>query len=231
MADVFFKRGTAAEIAAVPVTDGYILWDTSNNIIYMDNGTKRHVFAVGGVDGVRPVEYGGTGVCDAATIASSLKLETLDVSAVTIAENANLNSYITPGVYTCVSADIAATLSNTPFTSGAFVLIVRRVVDSTTVIQTIEGCCTTAKCNSYNRAYDSGSFGEWLAGGGGTKDASELETGTLSTDRLPIVPISKGGTGANTKLAAREALGFHYCESDPGTYIAGDFYFIVGGAG
>ncbi len=231
MADVVFKRGAAAEINAVPIVDGQLLWDTTNNIIYMDSGTKRLIMAVGGADGVRPVEYGGTGCKSASAISTELQLDTLAAPSEKIGEGANLNAYLTPGVYACDSAGIAQTLTNNPFTTGAFVLIVRRVADTTTIIQRIEGCCTTSKCNVYNRAYAGGSFGEWIAGGGGTKDASELETGTLSSERLPTVPISKGGTGATSKAAALEALGIHLCESDPGTYVAGDFYFILGGNG
>lgn len=37
--------------------------------------------------------------------------------------------------------------------------------------------------------------------------ASNINSGTLSTDRLPTVPISKGGTGATTAAGARNALG------------------------
>lgn len=38
-------------------------------------------------------------------------------------------------------------------------------------------------------------------------DAADIASGTLSTDRLPTVPITKGGTGATTVEDAREALG------------------------
>lgn len=37
--------------------------------------------------------------------------------------------------------------------------------------------------------------------------ASEINSGTLSSDRLPTVPVTKGGTGATTAAAARTALG------------------------
>jgi len=40
-----------------------------------------------------------------------------------------------------------------------------------------------------------------------THDAGDIATGTLTAARLPIVPISKGGTGASTAEAARLALG------------------------
>ena len=38
-------------------------------------------------------------------------------------------------------------------------------------------------------------------------DASKIISGTLSSDRLPIVPIAKGGTGANTAAGALTNLG------------------------
>lgn len=225
MADVTFKRGTQSEIAAAPIVDGQLLWETTNNIIYMDSGSTRLVMAVGGSNGIRPVEYGGTGCASAGDIGSTLKLVTLAPSTFTIPKNADLNSYTTPGVYSCQSAEIAATLSNCPFATGAFVLTVRAVADTTTVTQTIEGCCLTSTCLVWHRAYVGGSFGGWVAGGGGAADASEL-TGTLKTSTLPVVPVEKGGTGATTKPDARAAIGIHYCDTDPGTYIEGDIYII-----
>lgn len=38
-------------------------------------------------------------------------------------------------------------------------------------------------------------------------DASDINVGTLSTDRLPVLPIEKGGTGATTATNARKAIG------------------------
>lgn len=40
-------------------------------------------------------------------------------------------------------------------------------------------------------------------------NASEIGSGTLSSDRLPVVPVSKGGTGGATASEAREALGIN----------------------
>lgn len=230
MADVTFKRGTQSEIAAVPIVDGQLLWETTNNIIYMDSGSTRLVMAVGGANGIRPVEYGGTGCTSAGDIGSTLQLVTLAPSSFTIQQGADLNSYTTPGVYACQSEGDAATLANCPFTTGAFVLTVRNVADTTTVTQTLEGCCLSSKCLVWHRAYSGGSFGEWIAGGGGVTNASEL-VGELPQTALPVVPLEKGGTGATTKDGARAAIGIHLTESDPGTYIAGDLYIMPVGAG
>lgn len=40
-----------------------------------------------------------------------------------------------------------------------------------------------------------------------THDAGDIDAGTLAADRLPTVPISKGGTGATTAEDALRALG------------------------
>lgn len=40
-----------------------------------------------------------------------------------------------------------------------------------------------------------------------THSASDINSGTLSSDRLPTVPVTKGGTGATTAAAARTNLG------------------------
>ena len=37
--------------------------------------------------------------------------------------------------------------------------------------------------------------------------AADVTSGTLSADRLPTVPVSKGGTGSTSASAARTALG------------------------
>ena len=236
MADVVFKRGSAAEIAAVPVTDGYILWDTTNNIIYMDNGSSRQIYAVGGADGIRPIKYGGTGACDAGTIASSLKLDTLDASTTSIGEGANLNSFTQAGVYSCASSGIAASLSNCPFTSNSFVLIVRYSESTSSFIQWLIGCCTSAQYVWYVRNNVNGTFGSWRAicdskhtHGNLTSDG---KIGT--TENLPVFTGSGGAVTALDPAAARENLGMtldnltnvHICASTPSTFTDGHWYLV-----
>lgn len=236
MADVFFKRGTAAEIAAVPVTDGYILWDTTNNIIYMDNGTKRQLFAVGGENGVRPIKYGGTGACDAGTIASSLKLDTLDASSACIAEGADLNSYTQAGVYSCESAGLAATLKNCPFTSNSFVLIVRYAESTSSCIQWLIGCCTSTTNVWYVRNNVNGTFGSWRA-----ICDSEHRHGNITNDgkigTTPHLPVFTGLNGWLTVVDAATARGHlgisldnltnvHICATAPSTFTDGHWYLV-----
>lgn len=62
--------------------------------------------------------------------------------------------------------------------------------------------------------------------------ASTITSGTLSSNRLPTVPITKGGTGATTASSARTNLGFTYGTTEPsGTPDTGEgsVYFKAGG--
>lgn len=236
MADVVFRRGSAAEIAAVPVTDGYILWDTTNNIIYMDNGSKRQIYAVGGSDGIRPIKYGGTGARDAGTIASSLKLDTLDASTANIGENANLNSYTQAGVYSCASAGIAATLSNCPFTSSSFVMIVRYSESTSSFIQWIIGCCTSAQYVWYVRNNVNGTFGSWRAICDSAHTHGNITTdGKIGTTANRAIFTGTGGKLTAVSAAdAREKLGMtldnltniHICDTAPSSFTDGHWYLV-----
>ena len=55
--------------------------------------------------------------------------------------------------------------------------------------------------------------------------ASEITSGTLSSSRLPTVPITKGGTGANTAVEALDNLGalnLNYITDDEHMIASGD---------
>lgn len=237
MADVIFRRGTAAEIAAVPVTDGYILWDTTNNIIYMDNGTKRHLFAVGGEDGIRPIKYGGTGANDSGTIASTLKLDTLDASYVTIPEGADLNSYNQAGVYTCPSASVAVSLRNCPFTSGSFVLVVRCVDSSSNYVQWLIGLCETANYIWHIRNCVNGAYCQWrgLSDTAHTHGNITADGKVGTTDGLMLITGTDGTVTAIPAEEARSKLGMtldnltnvHICASAPTSHTDGHWYLVA----
>lgn len=238
MADVYFKRGTEAEIAAVPITDGFILWDTTNNIIYMDNGTKRQVFAVGGDDGIRPIKYGGTGASDSGSIATSLRLDTLDASTRSIPDSANLNNYTTAGVYACESAGIAATLGNCPFTTSSFVLVVRYAESVSSCVQWLIGCCTSAQYVWYVRNCVNGTFGAWraLCDTEHTHGAITSDGRIGTTSNLPVFTGSGGKLSATTAADARSKLGLtldnltnvHICASTPSSFTNGHWYLVKG---
>lgn len=240
MADVFFKRGSAAEIAAVPVTDGYILWDTTNNIIYMDNGNTREIFSVGGANGVRPIEYGGTGATDSGTIASSLKLDTLDAVSTAIAEGDDLNNYTAAGVYVCPNAGIAESLRNCPFKTGSFVLVVRYAESTSSFVQWIIGLCANAVNIWHIRNCINGSFCTWR----GLSD-TEHSHGTITSDgkigTSPNLPIFTGPGGELTPVTAADArskLGMtlnnltnvHICTSMPTSFSNGHWYLVAEGS-
>lgn len=239
MADVYFKRGSAAEIAAVPVTDGYILWDTTNNIIYMDNGSSRQVFAVGGPDGVRPIQYGGTGASDSGSVATSLKLDSLDASTRSIGASDNLDYYNQAGVYSCASAGIASTLSNCPFTTGSFVLVVRYAESTSSFIQWLIGCCESAQYIWYVRNCVNGVFCDWRA----LCDTAHMHGNITSDGRIgndADLPLFTGGAGYVTIVSPAEArakLGMsldnltnvHICASTPTSITEGHWYLVKGG--
>lgn len=238
MADVFFKRGTAAEIAAVPVTDGFILWDTTNNIIYMDNGSKRHLFAVGGDNGIRPIAYGGTGASDPGTIASTLKLDTLDASSVCIPEGDNLDNYSQAGVYTCENAGIAESLSNCPFATGSFVLVVRYAESSSSYVQWLIGLCETAEHIWYVRNCVNGTYCQWR----GICDTEHMHGNITSDGRVGTTAglmLVTGANGAVTSVEAenaRDLIGMSLdnltnvtiCDSTPTSFTEGNWYLVRG---
>lgn len=57
--------------------------------------------------------------------------------------------------------------------------------------------------------------------------ASSINSGTLSSSRLPTVPVTKGGTGATTKANARKNLGITSGTADPSGGESGDIYFQI----
>lgn len=51
--------------------------------------------------------------------------------------------------------------------------------------------------------------GKWVSvvAGAHSHDAASIVKGTINSERLPVVPVEKGGTGAETAAKAREKLG------------------------
>ena len=230
MANVVFKRGSAVEIAAVPVTDGYILWDTTNNIMYMDNGQRRLIFGVGGPDGIRPVEFGGTGGSTPADAAAALLLDSLDASPLHVTANTDLDNYISAGVYSCATPSVAVTVANNPWTTGTFTLIVRYIESSNTLLQWLVGVCQNKSegCGWYFRARVNGVFFPWQAvntGANGFEVDSETQDHTLNAN------LSVNGT-----INARQVIGARFedlrdvivCDEMPTSVIAGNWYAVKG---
>ena len=63
--------------------------------------------------------------------------------------------------------------------------------------------------------------------------ASDVTSGTLSADRLPTVPVSKGGTGSTTAQGALSALGAAaaYHDHGAGDITSGTLPVSRGGTG
>lgn len=241
MANVVFKRGSAVEIAAVPVTDGYILWDTTNNIMYMDNGQRRLVFGVGGVDGIRPVEYGGTGGSTPADAALSLLVDSLDASPMHVTANTDLDSYTKAGVYSCATSSIAATVANNPWTTGTFTLIVRYIESSSTLLQWIVGCCENQEggCGWYFRACINGMFFPWQAVNTDSNVFDVSAPTLLHTDETGKTVASNtldADMTVNGTVTAQNVIGAHFanlqdvvvCDTMPESVIAGKWYAVKG---
>lgn len=77
-----------------------------------------------------------------------------------ILENANLNDYNKIGIYFCPSAVVAGTLSNTPYTSGNFKLIVEHCGTSSWVRQTLINLASS-KARTFIRTKTS-SWSDWV---------------------------------------------------------------------
>lgn len=56
--------------------------------------------------------------------------------------------------------------------------------------------------------------------------ASDVTSGTFSTERLPVVPITKGGHGATTAKGALTNLGIIYTDTVPEPGNAGRIYLV-----
>lgn len=108
MTDVFNKYGT--EFPATNLIPGMLFYRTDENKLYAyipsDSGSSwKVVFDLNKTaniaDGLSHAWY-------------KLENSTIDTSIPKLAESENINTYITPGVYSCISGQIASTLVNKP---------------------------------------------------------------------------------------------------------------------
>lgn len=151
---------------------------------------------------------GSSSAGGAATSAAKVNVTTLT--------SQNLNDYRTPGTF--FAAGGGNTCTNKPSGVDNFGMF---------VIQSAGGWQTQFLYGSndvtYTRAYHGGTWTSWVemytsankptaseigaAASSHSHAASAITSGTLASDRLPTVPIAKGGTGATSASAARTALG------------------------
>ena len=153
---------------------------------------------------------------NAATATTATTAETSDNLKVTeILETADLNNYKTEGRYAQFVTDKAIKITNNPLsslTTGIVLEVIASPESSTTLLQILYGTITGG---IYKRRFNGTEWGSWVrmatydevAPKTHNHNASNINAGTLSADRLPTVPITKGGTGATTAAGALTNLG------------------------
>lgn len=131
------------------------------------------------------------------------------------------------GVYQHPLADIAVTANAVSIPSGAvtarFTGLGRMPQTWTTVGRPVNP--EPNKSLGYNST-----LGRWEWWNGTTwvdlapTSASSLTTGTLNPDRLPVVPVTKGGTGGTSKTDARTGIGIFVQSTQPSAPATNDIW-------
>ena len=164
---------------------------------------------------VIPIDMGGTGATTAAKACANLGAATVLLGE-SIPSGANLSNYTTSGTYRSQSAEISATLIDTPWTGSGFKLEVLNTTTANQIMQELK--CNSASARVFRRiATRDSSTGEWFF-------SPWYEVLQVALDE-PYVSISRGGTGANSKLSAAANLGVLTAAN-----IAGSDYDIPSGA-
>lgn len=138
--------------------------------------------------GVLPIGRGGTGGTNLTTAANSLKYYCLQ-GKTGIPENADLNTYRTAGVFLCPQDTRAKTIKNSPTNGSSFSLEVDFVLDSSSYIRQ-----TVRQYNNYR------TFIRYQLNAG---DWTSWQYIVMGND---IIPVTSGGTGANTYSTALKNL-------------------------
>ena len=157
--------------------------------------------------GTLPIARGGTGAADAATAATNIMRRGTGAT--------DFNNLTTNGAYYIESPE---DMSNYPGITNWGVLL---AVDGNARKGQLYFGDTGSRL--FVRSYNTSGWQAWgevyttlhkptasdvgAAASSHSHAASAITSGTLSADRLPTVPIAKGGTGATSASAARTALG------------------------
>lgn len=140
-----------------------------------------------------PIGSGGTGGNTPTSAVNALKVKSL-ANGAQIGENANLNTYLTPGNYVCLPASRVETVTNKPSgLDASFRLYVYDVVGSDTPSAIVmQELISSATGRSYFRSYYNS-----------TKTWTAWNTTRFIGD---VVPVSGGGTGATNRGDAMDNL-------------------------
>ena len=144
--------------------------------------------------GVLPIGRGGTGGTSLTTAANSLQFESIGKGATAIPNNSDLNTYLTPGTYVSQTVNNTGIKNRPTGTPGAFKLVVKYSLGNNAYIQQVMTGYYAEAHMEYVRYYDkytgNGTWSRWIK----TFDDSD------------IIPVTNGGTGANTYSAALKNL-------------------------
>lgn len=178
--------GTAAK--EVNITPAVIGAATSGHTHSQYAPTSHNHSADNITSGVLPIGRGGTGGTNLTTTANSLKYYCLQ-GKTGIPENADLNTYRTAGVFLCPQDTRAKTIKNSPTNGYSFSLEVDFVLDSSNYIRQ-----TVRQYNNYR------TFIRYQLNAG---DWTSWQYIVMGND---IIPVTSGGTGANTYSTALKNL-------------------------
>lgn len=215
MALVNFKQSTEAKIKSAPIADGTFYVSTDTNKLFLDISNKRveisantnttytltksgNTITLNASDGNKyNITDANTTYGDATTVASGLmsaadkaKLDGIAAQANKVVVDASLSDSSTNPVQNKVIK--AALDGKAPATHGHGMAQIGGLNEALAGKAPTSHTHTTAQVSGLDTA---------LAGKAPTNhnhSAANITSGSLAVDRLPIVPIAKGGTGLNS---------------------------------
>ncbi|WP_270386683.1 pyocin knob domain-containing protein [Blautia hansenii] len=143
--------------------------------------------------GVLPIGRGGTGGTSLTTAANNLQFESIGKGATAIPNNSDLNTYLTPGTYVSQTVNNTGIKNRPTGTPGAFKLVVKYSLGNDGYIQQVMTGYYAEAHMEYTRYYDAYSSKTWSRWVKTFADNS-------------VIPVTSGGTGANTYSTALKNL-------------------------